>query len=112
MNYLVANAVAGESYAVAVIWAVGIGTLVCCRALAAAGVGWVSYSYPLGRILAEWGGRVPWQLPLPVLTLRMMSFSLDLHRMRTGRGGSSGADFPASGSTADLKVTCLATLSL
>jgi len=88
---------------VPVIWAVGVGTLLCGQALGQAGGGWGSRL--LHPKLAEWGGRVPWQLPLPLLTLRMMSFGLDLHRLRTGRGGSSGADIPASGSTADLKVS-------
>jgi hypothetical protein len=87
---------------VGVIWAFGIASLLCSHALGRRGGGWVSG--PLQRILEEWGGRVPWQLPFPLLTLRMMSFGLDLHRVRTGRGGSTGADIPASGSTADLKV--------
>lgn len=82
------------------IWALNIGNLVLCHLLSSADL----HSKLLGGALADLGGLLPWQLPFKVCVLRMLSYSLDLHRARTGRGGSNGADIPTSSSVGDLKV--------
>ena len=46
---------------------------------------------------------VPWQISFPVFVLRMMSFSLDLHHLRTGRGVGISEPLP-SGHFGELKL--------
>ena len=59
---------------------------------------------PVSQMLQSYPGQLGWRTAFPLVTLRMLSYSLDLHRLRSGRGGISGADIPMSNSTSDLKV--------
>lgn len=91
---------------VPVVWMLNIALLLACQHVKLHEIinigAWNS-------IAVGYTGLIPWQIPFPVLILRMISFSLDLHRLRTGKGGSSGATIPASGSVGDLKarVSCV-----
>ena len=58
----------------------------------------------VSQMLHSYPGQLGWHTAFPLVTLRMLSYSLDLHRLRSGRGGISGADIPMSNSTGDLKV--------
>lgn len=53
--------------------------------------------------LKAYDGQLPWRLPFPFVILRMLSYSLDLHALRTSRG-PNGADIPVSNSSGDLKA--------
>ena len=43
---------------------------------------------PFSKLAFMPQGRLPWQLSSPVFTLRMISYSLDLHCLWAGKGSS------------------------